>query len=71
MILEIPDDAGLKLRLAIQLFAEEKITLAGASRLAGLHEIEFQKELAKRKIPIHLDVQDFMKDLVTISEMKL
>ncbi|MEP7128771.1 MAG: UPF0175 family protein [Chitinophagales bacterium] len=80
MQLEIPDeisqftgltDDDLKLRLAIQLFEEEKITLGSASKLAGLHQIQFQRELAKRKIPIHYDVQDFEKDLHTISEMKL
>ncbi|HEX5154070.1 MAG TPA: UPF0175 family protein [Parafilimonas sp.] len=80
MIIEIPDetvkqsglsDDGLKLRLAIQLFVEEKLTLAGASKLAGLHQIEFQKELARRKIPIHYDVNDFIKDLHTISEINL
>jgi predicted HTH domain antitoxin len=78
--LEIPDEISqftgltnddLRLRLAIQLFEEEKITLGLASQLAGIHQVEFQRELAKRNIPIHYDVQDFEKDLVTISEMKL
>ncbi len=80
MQLEIPDeisqftgltDNELKLRLAIQLFEEEKITLSRASQLAGIHQILFQRELAKRNIPIHYDVLDFKRDLLTISEMKL
>ncbi|MCY7411332.1 MAG: UPF0175 family protein [Chitinophagales bacterium] len=58
-------------RCAIQLFEEGKITLARASDLAQIHQIEFQQELAKRKIPIHYDLQDFEKDMITISEMKL
>lgn len=80
MQLEIPNeisqftgltDNDLKLRLAIQLFEEEKITLVRASQLAGIHQILFQRELAQRNIPIHYDVQDFERDLLTISEMKL
>lgn len=79
MVIEISDEtmrhAGLtgkelKLMLAVQLFAEEKVTLAAASKLAEMHEVEFQKELANRNIPIHYDVDDFLKDIVTISSIK-
>ncbi len=59
------------LRIAIMLFAEEKLTLGQASKLAGLHQIQFQKKLAKRKIPIHYDVEEFQQDLETISKMKI
>lgn len=78
MIIEIPDetlkqnglsDKEVKLMLAVQLFAEEKVTLASASKLAELHEVQFQKELAKRNIPIHYDVDDLLKDLETISDI--
>src|SRR5690606_35289136 len=41
------------LRVAILLFQEEKLTLGQAADLAGLHQIQFQRELAKRNIPIH------------------
>ena len=34
----------IKLRLAILLFQEEKLTLAQASKFAGIHQIQFQKE---------------------------
>lgn len=59
------------LRLAILLFVEEKLTLGQASKLAGLHQIHFQKELAKRKIPVHYDVIDFQQDLLTLSQMSI
>lgn len=57
------------LELAIILFQRESVTLGQASEIAGIHQFEFQKELAKRKIPIHYDVEDFEKDLETIKQI--
>jgi predicted HTH domain antitoxin len=80
MVIEISDSImkkaklqpeALKLRLAVMLFKEELITLGQAAEIAGLHQMQFQKELAKRKIPIHYGTEDFERDLVTISNMKL
>ncbi|MCB0587291.1 MAG: UPF0175 family protein [Phaeodactylibacter sp.] len=56
----------IKLRLAILLFQEEKLTLAQASKFAGIHQIQFQKELAKRDIPIHYGIDEFKRDIETI-----
>lgn len=76
MIVEIPDQvinqSGLSageilLKVAIVLFQEEKLTLGQASRLAGLHQFEFQKELAAREIPVHYGEEDYQNDLKTIS----
>jgi predicted HTH domain antitoxin len=79
MIVEIPDQvltqSGLSaqellLKVAVMLFQEEKLTLGQASKLAGLHQFEFQKELAARKISIHYGEEDFRRDLQTISKLK-
>lgn len=59
----------LKLELAVVLFQREKITLGQASKMADLHQFEFQKELSKRKIPIHYNVEDFERDLQTIKSI--
>lgn len=59
----------LLLELAIILFQRESITLGQASKIAGIHQFEFQKELAKRKITIHYDLEDFEKDLETIKQL--
>jgi predicted HTH domain antitoxin len=59
-------EAELKLFLAIQLFKEERLTLRQASQLAGLHQIQMQRELAKRDIPIHYGEQEFRRDMETI-----
>jgi predicted HTH domain antitoxin len=79
MIVEIPDQiitqSGLSakeilLKIAILLFQEEKLTLGQASKLAELHQFEFQQELAKRRIPVHYDEEDFRRDLQTIAKIK-
>ncbi len=78
MIIEISDrilsNSGLtpeeiRLRLAILLFQEEKMTLGQASKLAGLHQIQFQRELARRDIPIHYGMEEFKRDLETIKRI--
>jgi predicted HTH domain antitoxin len=79
MIVEIPDQiikqSGLSaeeilLKVALVFFQEEKLTLGQASRLAGLHQFEFQKELAKRGIPVHYGQEDFENDLRTVNLIK-
>ena len=79
MTIEIPDQLltqigisieSLMLKLAIELFKEEKITLGQASQLAGIHQIQFQRELAKRKIPIHYDIEDFEEDMKTLAKLR-
>ncbi len=79
MVVEIPDkvvaQSGLSakeilLKVALILFQEERLTLGQASKLAGLHQFEFQKELAKREIPVHYGEEDFERDLQTIGLIK-
>jgi len=60
------DQGQLMLELALILFQRESVTLGQASKIAGLHQYQFQKELGKRKIPIHCDVEEFERDLETI-----
>lgn len=78
MTIKIPDSLllhtglsqeGILLRIALILFAEEKLTLGQASQLAGLHQMLFQKELAKRKIPIHYGIEEFEADMKTIKKL--
>jgi predicted HTH domain antitoxin len=77
MKIEISDDImrraklseeDIQLRLAILLFEESMVTLAQASEMAGLHQVIFQQELAKREIPIHYDEEDFERDWETIKK---
>ena len=75
MSLVIPDEflqtahiseTDLKLEIAILLFQQEKITLGTASQFAGINQLEFQRILGSRKIPIHYGVEDFQQDLITL-----
>ena len=58
----------LKQEIAILLFQKEKLTLAQASRFAGMTRLQFQHLLASRKIPVHYDVAEFEEDLKTLKE---
>jgi len=60
----------LLLKVALLLFKEEKLTLGQASRLAGLHQMEFQRELANAGIPIHYGKEDLDRDLKTLGLKK-
>jgi predicted HTH domain antitoxin len=77
MNLVIPDDilrtaklteADLRLEIAILLFQQKKIGTGKARQLAGLNLIEFRRELAKRDICVHYDVEDLQDDLKTLQE---
>jgi len=56
-------ESELNQELALALFQQERLTLAQASRLAGLGQLAFQALLAERRIPIHYGVAEFREDL--------
>ena len=49
------------------LFQMDVLTLAQAAGVAGLHRMQFQEELAKRKIPLHYGVEELEEDLKTLN----
>jgi len=59
----------VKTEIAIHFFSINKLTLAQAAKLAGLHAMVFQKILATRKIPVHYDEQNFQEDLITMQSI--
>ncbi|MCB0517535.1 MAG: UPF0175 family protein [Lewinellaceae bacterium] len=72
MVIDIPNQVmeqihmtpeQLRLELAVYLYEKKRLTMGQAKRLAGLGQIAFQKELAKRDVYIHYDMKDFEKDL--------
>ena len=62
-------EAEFKQEIAIFLFEKEKLTLAQASRLAGISRLQFQHLLASREIPVHYDVAEFEEDLRTLQKL--
>jgi predicted HTH domain antitoxin len=63
-------EGELKQELAVALFERERITLAQASRLAGLTQLEFQSVLAQREVPVHYGVQEFEEDLDALRRLR-
>jgi predicted HTH domain antitoxin len=62
-------EAELMQEIAVMLFQKEKLTLAQASRLAGMNRLQFQHLLASRRIPVHYDVPEFESDIKTLQKM--
>ena len=78
MSLTIPDDllkaaqlteAEMLQELAVTFFQKERLTLAQAARLAGMHRLSFQHLLASRHIPLHYDVAELEADVQTLRDM--
>lgn len=62
-------EAEMLQEIAVMLFQREKLTLAQASRFAGIHQVAFQHLLASRHIPMHYGVEDFEQDIQNLREM--
>jgi predicted HTH domain antitoxin len=78
MLVEISDEIiasshltieEVRLGLAIWLFQEKKVSLGKCAKVAGMHKMIFQKELAKRKIAIHYTEEDFKRDLKSVNQL--
>lgn len=61
--------ADLMIELAVYLYDKEKLSIGQAKKLAGLTQIEFQKEMAKRNVCIKYDIEDFEKDLDVLKQL--
>ena len=63
-------EEALRLEIAVLLFAGERLTLGQASRLAGIGQLDFQRVVGGRGIPVHYDVEEFRQDLTTLEELR-
>ena len=59
-------DKELVQEIAILLFEQERFTLGQASHFVGMNQLEFQRLLASRKIPIHYDIAEFREDVKSL-----
>lgn len=55
--------------IAVLLYQKDKMTLGQAGRLARMSQIQFQRLVAERKIPVHYNTADFESDIKTLQEM--
>jgi predicted HTH domain antitoxin len=56
-------EADLRLELAIALFQQDRISIGSASKIAGMHVMDFQKLIGERGICLHYDVEEFQQDV--------
>ena len=56
-------EAELVRELALTLFQHERLTLGQAAQLCALPQLDFQRLLASRRIPIHYGREEMLKDL--------
>ena len=72
MTLTLPDclpgaagltEADLVRELAVTFFEREWMTLGQAAQLCNLPQLDFQRLLASRRIPVHYGPEEMMQDL--------
>ena len=61
----------IRRELAVQLYAQGKLSMGKARELAEMTVYEFQCLLGSRGIPVNYVVEDFLDDLDTIQRLKL
>jgi predicted HTH domain antitoxin len=61
--------AELRIELAVYLYEKQRLSIGKARKVAGLNLIEFQKELAKRNVYLHLSIQDLDIDLKNLNSL--
>jgi predicted HTH domain antitoxin len=80
MTVTIPDEAlgtilaspeQVRIELAAALYASNRATTGRAARIAGLSYLDMQRELCRRRIPMHYGLKEFEQDLQTLRERPL
>lgn len=78
MIINIPDQAlqtakisseELLVDFAVYLYEKKILSIGQARKIADLDLLAFQKELAKRDVYIHFEVEDLEKDLANLESL--
>jgi predicted HTH domain antitoxin len=59
-------DTELLQEIAIMLFQKERFALGQSSYFANMNQMEFQRLLASRKIPIHYDIAELKEDVESL-----
>lgn len=57
------------IEIAVHFYDLGKMTMGQARNFAGIDQITFQKEMAKRNVYIKYDIEDLEEDLKTIEEL--
>jgi predicted HTH domain antitoxin len=60
-------EAELRIELAVRLFEQDRLTLGEAALFANLHQLDMQRLLASRRIPLHYGVKEMEEDLALVN----
>ena len=61
-----PENA--RIDLAIGLYAERRVTLGRAAKIAGMVQTAFLHKLGELRIPMHYDLDELEEDLLVVRE---
>jgi predicted HTH domain antitoxin len=67
--LDLTEDQA-RLDLALGLFIDQRVTLGRGAEIARMTQADFLKELGRRGIPVHYDVEDLRADLRTLESSR-
>jgi predicted HTH domain antitoxin len=59
-------ESELLTEIAILLFEQERFTLGQASRFTKMSQLQFQRLLASRQIPLHYDIAELREDVKSL-----
>ncbi len=59
-------EAEMRREIAVMLFQQERFTLGQASRFAAMNQMEFQRLLGQRQIPLHYDIAELREDVTSL-----
>jgi predicted HTH domain antitoxin len=57
-----------RMDLAIGLYAERRVTLGRAAKIAGMVQAVFLRKLGELRIPMHYDLVELDEDLLVVRE---
>lgn len=59
---------GVRVDFAIGIYADRRVTLGRAAKMAGMAQPDFLRKLGELKIPMHYDLPDLEADLMVVRE---
>lgn len=57
-----------RMDMAIGLYAERRVTLGRAAKIAGMVQAAFLRKLGELRIPVHYDLGELEEDLLIVRE---
>lgn len=62
-------EAEMRLEIAIVLYRSKRYSIGKSAEFAGISKMEMHKELAERKIPLNITIEDVKNDLAALQRI--